>query len=300
MPEISLRQLEVFVAVAEAGGFLRAAEELFLSQSTVSAHVSALEAALGEKLFRRGEHRQTVMTASGQQVYPAAKRILADRDALMDMFADAETDGPLLLGASTVPGQHLLPRCLAAFQQKYPNTRCRLRRGDSAAIHRLCADGEVRLGLVGARLEPERFCYIPLAQDTLVMATQNSARYRELHARGVYGRELLGEPTVAREEGSGTDLTVRNYMRRIGFPDDDLDILARVDDPEAIKRMVAQGVGVSVLSSLAVEHEVEEGRLLAFRMDEDGLRREIYLIYRNDLRLSRTERMFTELLRRML
>ena len=70
-----------------------------------------------------------------------------------------------------------------------------------------------------------------------------------LKKQNVYGRDLLREPTVAREEGSGTDRTVQSYMRNMGLADQDLHIVARVDDPEAIKRMTAQGVGVSVLSA---------------------------------------------------
>lgn len=297
MTELTLKQLEAFVAVVECGSFSRAAEALFLSQSTVSAHIAALESLLDAPLLTR-DGRAARPTREGERVYPLAKKALADCRELLKLFADGAQDTPLRLGASTVPGQYLLPGYLSAFLKKFPNVRCQLLRGDSASVHRLLRDGDARLGFVGARLEPEAFTYVPLAEDTLVMVTQNNERYRALKRQGAAGRGLLSEPTVAREEGSGTDRAVQNYMNAIGYPKETLRIIARVDDPETIKHMVSQGVGVSVLSALAVAREVEGGSLLAFEMDEMGLKRQIYLIYRSDARLSRTEKQFVDFLKK--
>ena len=82
MNDISLKQLEIFVAVVEYGGFTRAAEELFFNQSTVSAHISLLEQALGKELFVRSNRRHVRLTKEGEQVYPIARRILNDCAAL--------------------------------------------------------------------------------------------------------------------------------------------------------------------------------------------------------------------------
>jgi len=297
MPSITLKQLEAFAAVVECGSFSRAAEELFLSQSTVSAHVGALEQALGQMMFRRGDRRQLRLTDAGSRVYPMAKKILADCGELAGLFSDDGRDEPLLLGASTVPGQYLLPHYLAAFLKKHPLLHYKLRRGDSADIHRLIRSGDVRLGFVGTRLNPDAFVYTPLAEDTLVLVAQNNEHFRRLREQGVWGRDLLSEPTIAREEGSGTDRTVQNYMSAIGFPKETLNILARVDDPETIKRMVAHGAGVSVLSALAVSREVQEGSLIAFPLDPDGLHRDIFLLYPRDMSLNRTEQQFLAFLK---
>ncbi len=299
MPQITLKQLEAFTAVVECGSFSRAAETLFLSQSTVSAHISTLEQILGQPLLQRADRHLPRLTAAGSRVYPMAKRVLADCEEMISLFVTENSAEPLLLGASTVPGQYLLPRYLAAYLKKHPQQHYHLRRGDSAEIHQLIRSGSVRLGFVGAKLEPEVFQYISLAQDTLVMVAPNNEHYRCLHQQGALGRELLAEPTVAREEGSGTDRTVQDYMTGIGFPKDQLHILARVDDPETIKQMVAQGVGVSVLSALAVAREVADGTLIAFAMDPVGLRRDIYLIYPKDMLLSSAEQRFVEFLKRL-
>ena len=102
-----------------------------------------------------------------------------------------------------------------------------------------------------------------------MIAAPNNEHYRAFRERGVYGRELLlEEPFVSREEGSGTDTSLQNYLRTVGLSHDMLHVVARVDDPEAIKQMVSGGVGVAVLSALAVEQEVQNGTLLAFEMDK--------------------------------
>ena len=98
MNDISLKQLEIFVAVVEYGGFTRAAEELFFNQSTVSAHISLLEQALGKKLFVRSNRRHVRLTKEGEQVYPIARRILNDCAALRTLFSDADSAPVVALG----------------------------------------------------------------------------------------------------------------------------------------------------------------------------------------------------------
>lgn len=292
MSEFTLKQIEVFVAVAECGSFTRASGELYLTQSTVSAHISALEESLGTRLFLRQTRRQVLLTEEGQRIYPLAKKLLSDAASLREQCRREEQAGPLEIGASTVPGQYLLPLWLAAFSRRHGSSRYQLRRGDSAQVHHMLRQGEIRLGFVGTMSEPDSFRYVEVAADRLVLITANTEHYRKLQKEGLRGRDLLGEPTVAREQGSGTDRTLQQYMREAGYPQEKLQIVARVEDPETIKRMVAQGVGVSVLSELAVEREVCAGELLKFPMDEQGLVRKVYLIYRRDTVFTAVEEAF--------
>ncbi len=277
MIEFTLKQLEVFTAIVEYGSFSHAAEELFLTQSSVSAHLMTLEKLLGTPLIDRSSRRKTTLTPEGARLYPAAKKILTACEEVLPLFQKAEQEEIVPLAASTVPGKYLLPQYLADFLAADPDFRYTLTRGDSADVHRQLADGEIRIGFVGAISDPETVEHFPLAEDRLVMVTPNNHLYQKMKKAGLYGKDLLGEPTVAREIGSGTDRTARNYMQNIGFPVEDQNIVARVDDPESIKRMVAAGSGVSILSSMAVSEEVANGTLLSFDMDQNGLRRNIYL-----------------------
>ena len=199
---------------------------------------------------------------------------------------------PLMLGASTVPGQYMLPALMAAFCRKHPQYRCELRHGNSAQIHRLLQNGQIRMGFVGSRMDTTGMAYHPLLRDELVMVTPNTPHYQAAHRRGARGLDLLGEPTIAREQGSGTDRTLLQYMARMGYSTGKLRIVARLEDPEAIKRMVVQGAGVSVLSALSVMQEQQEGRVLVFPMDEMGLQRTIYLAHRQGMTASAAEKLF--------
>ena len=267
MNDISLKQLEIFVAVVEYGGFTRAAEELFFNQSTVSAHISLLEQALGKELFVRSNRRHVRLPKEGEQVYPIARRILNNCAALRTLFSDADSTPVVALGASTVPGQYLVP-------------------GYLAAVHRMLKSRQIAVGFVGAVSEPENVDYFPLYDDRLVLAAPNNEHYRMLRESGVYGRELLlEEPLVSREEGSGTDTSLQNYLRTLGLSHDMLHVVARVDDPEAIKQMVSGGVGVAVLSALA------------FEMDKSALKRTIYLITLKSQQLSRMEQKLVDFLK---
>lgn len=284
--------------MAERSSFTGAAETLYLTQSTVSAHIRSMEQALGVPLFVRGTRKRIRLTAYGERIYPAAKKILADFQSLKDLVRSEQADLPLSLGASTVPAQYLLPGLLADFLKRRPDSRCLLKKGDSAQIHELLKSGDIQIGFVGTMLEPETLNYVPLMEDKLVLITENSKRFRDLQQQGVFGRTLLGEPTVAREEGSGTDRFVRNYMLQIGFPIDKLRIVARIDNTETIKSMVERGVGVSVLSALAVQDEVAAGRLLQFEMDSQSLKRSLYMIYRRDAGLCSLGQQFIQFVRK--
>lgn len=298
MEAITLKQLEIFVSVAERSSFSGAAQALYLTQSTVSAHIRSLETLLGVRLFLREERRNVRLSPEGQTLYPRAKKLLAESRALQSMFRDSAESACLQLGASTVPAQYLLPELLAGFLRRCPEGRYVLKKGDSAAVHAQLRAGEIRIGFAGAALDRSEFQYLPVVRDRLVLAAPNTPHYRQLLRSGAYGRELLNEPTIAREEGSGTDRTIQRYMQHIGFDQSQLHILARIDDPETIKHMVMQGSGVSVLSALAIEQEVAQQTLLQFEMDRDGLQREIYLVLRRDFHPTALEEQFLSFIKR--
>ena len=136
----------------------------------------------------------------------------------------------------------MLPELLSAFLKKQPDCRYLLRRGDSAQIAAAVRSGEIRIGFIGTREELAGLSGVPVAEDRLVMVTPDTDRYRELKRRGVYGRELLGEPTVAREEGSGTDRAVVDYMRydTVLFDADDTLLDFKTSSDEALAKTLAR------------------------------------------------------------
>ena len=254
MLDITLRQLESFAATVEYRSFTRAAESLYLTQSTVSAHIAALEQTLGVPLLLRGARRQLILTEEGRRVYTATLDILERCGALQALSVPPGGE-TLLIGASTVPGQYIL--------------------------------------FVGAALDRKRFSYHAVAEDRLVLATADQERFRAEQQESTDALELLlREPVLARESGSGTERALEQYLSGRGVAPESLRVTARIDSPEVLKSAVMQGLGVAVLSELAVRQEAADGRLLVFEPHQGAITRRIYMALRRDAALSRGERDF--------
>lgn len=291
MLEINLKQLEAFVATAEYCSFTRAAEAMYLTQSTVSSHISALERILGVRLFQRGSRQRVALTEEGTQVYREAKDILKHCQALQDLGSH-DSKNQLTIGASSVPGQYLLPEIMSAFLQQHPDSRYVQLRGDSMQIHRYLEQGKARLGFVGTAANWKLYHYHPIAEDRLVLITANQEPYSTMLSQGVSGKELLDRPMILREETSGTRQAFAAYLSRSDIPWERLNVVAQIDNPEAIKSSVSRGMGVSVMSSLAVKDDLRAGRILSFDLDTEGAFRKIYLAWRKDALLAPMEQKF--------
>ena len=288
MLKINLKQLEAFVTTAEFSSFTKAAEVMYLTQSTVSSHISALESTLGVRLIRRGARQRVTLTPEGEQVYREAKDILSRCQALQDLKSH-NRESQLVIGASTVPGQCLMPELMAAFLERYPGTRYVQLRGDSAQIHRYLAQGTANLGFVGTATDPRTYNYHPVAQDRLVLITPNREPYISLRRQGVSGLELLDRPMLLRTEDSGTRQETEQFLLRNHISPEKLNVVAQIDNPDAIRSGVSRGLGVSILSVLAAWEDLQDGRLLSFELGDRGATRMIYLAWRKDAQLTPAE-----------
>lgn len=293
MLEINLKQLEAFVTTADYASFTKAAESLYLTQSTVSAHINTLEQTLNVRLIQRGSRRRVQLTAEGKQAYDMAKEILNRSYALQNLGSAIE-QCHLSVGASSVPAQYLLPEMMSGFLEENPESRYVLQRGDSERIHQLLKLGDVRIGFVGAASDREHYHYHVVTGDRLVLITANTEVYRKLKRNGVTGRGLLHQPMILREESSGTRKATESYLMRCGISSRNLDLVAQIDNTEAIKSSVSRGIGVSVVSELTVREEVSSGKLLSFDLDSGGVFRNIYLTWRKDITLTAVEKRFVE------
>lgn len=291
MLDISIRQLEVFVATAEYCSFTKAAEDLHLTQSTVSMHIRTLEEVLGACLIERGARKKVILTEEGKRVYSMAKDILSRVDALQERRTDGGEE-LLRIGTSTVPAQYLLPKLLSGFLKKHSRVKYILRRGDSEHILECIQKGEVRIGLTGYRNGDRSLIFQEIARDHLVLITENSEAYRAMQAAGNTGKDLLNRPMIAREESSGTQHAADAFLQKLGVTEPN--IVARMDNPESIKMSVAEGIGVSLISDLAVSAEVKAGKLLAFPFSPQAEERKLYVVWPRDALLTSTELRFVQ------
>ena len=291
MLDISIRQMEVFVATAEYCSFTKAAEDLHLTQSTVSMHIRTLEEVLGACLIERGARKKVILTEEGKRVYSMAKDILSRVDALQERRTDGGEE-LLRIGTSTVPAQYLLPKLLSGFLKKHSRVKYILRRGDSEHILECIQKGEVRIGVTGYRNGDRSLIFQEIARDHLVLITENSEAYRAMQAAGNTGKDLLDRPMIAREESSGTQHAADAFLQKLGVTEPN--IVARMDNPESIKMSVAEGIGVSLISDLAVSAEVKAGKLLAFPFSPQAEERKLYVVWPRDALLTSTELRFVQ------
>jgi DNA-binding transcriptional LysR family regulator len=293
MLKINLKQLEAYVATAEFSSFTKASEELFLTQSTVSSHISALENTLGVRLIQRSARQRVTLTKEGEQVYREAKEILERCQALQDLKNQSQED-KLVIGASSVPGQCLLPEIMGDFLEVSPDCHYVQLRGDSAKIHQYLAQGKANLGFVGIATNPREYHYHSVAEDRLVLITANKEPYQTLHRSGTSGLDLLTMPMILREENSGTRQEMERYLLRNQISPENLNVIAQIDNPEAIRSSVSRGLGVSIMSVLAAREYLLSERLLSFELGDQGAFRKIYLCWRKDALLTPSEQKFLD------
>lgn len=294
MQTLNLRQLEVFAAVVESGSFTAAANRLYLAQSTVSGHISALEKEMGLPLLVRTGRRKILLTEEGRKEYTHAKTILQSCGELSRELEEHSTRN-LTIAASSVPLQYILPQRLTAFSREMPGCRFIVLNGDSEEVHRMVQEGEAQLGFAGAMLDVQTLHYELLAEDRLVLIAPDRAPYRDMLAAGVKGNALLTEPLIFREGGSGTQQAVGRLLWENGLQDENVTMAARICDNEAILRSVAWGLGCAVVSGLAA---AAAPGILTFPLEGKETVRRLYVLQLKDRRPTPAARAFLEFLLR--
>ena len=293
---ISLKQLEIFVTIVECGNFTEAGRRLYLAQSTVSSHISTLEDALRVNLFRRESKRNVELTAEGKRVYEYAKDVVA-KCAALERTTAGEARRELVIGASTAPSKSLLPKHVLQFTQEHPACCCIVRSGDSEHVQQMVMDGDIQIGFVGSTDNRQSLVYERVAEDRLVLITPNTARFRKLKDQGALGKDLLNEPMVFRDQGSGTQKMIDNYLSGRDIDSKALEVRHYASDPEMLQELVALGAGASIVSALSVEEQVRAGKLLTFELEEQPVYRHIYMVYRKKGALSELAKAFADQLR---
>jgi DNA-binding transcriptional LysR family regulator len=282
---MELRKLEVFCKVVELKSFTRSAEAVLLSQPTVSEHIRSLEEELGQKLIDR-MGRDVEPTPVGRLLYTYAVRILRiQRDALQAVEQyGGKLVGRIMLGSGTIPGTYILPGLIGLFRSRYPSIQATLRIAGSQMIAGRVLDGELEIGVVGARWTEKGLEWVRHFNDRLTLVV--SAGHRWAGRREVTLAELTEEPFILRESESGTRRVMEQILEEHGIKPSSLMEVAEIGSTAAVIEAVRAGLGVSVLSARAVEREVQAGTLAAIALKDVRLERPFYLIRRRNRELS--------------
>ncbi len=284
--------LALFHAVAEAGSVTRAAERLRVSQPAVSRQIIELEGALGVRLLER-LHRGVRLTDAGRLLADYARRqhaLEGEATRAIEEFRGLKR-GLLAVGASTTIASYLLPLVFGQFHRRYPDIELRLEIANTREIQRSLTEGTIEVGLTEGVIETQDLDSDVFHQDELVAIGPRG--HPLLRRKTVLAREFCREPFIVREEGSGTRAVVEQALAARGLGVRPVLSLAST---EAIKHSVAAGIGVAIVSSLAISLELKFGSLAVIPIKDLVIHRPLHLQRRHGEEQSPAMKQFLEIL----
>ena len=292
--QLNFHQLYIFQMVANHLSFSRAAEAMEITQPAVSIQVQELEKFLGITLFHR-RPRGLRITEAGDAVLAYAQQIFSLSKQLVDTIQEMEDlqSGHLLLGASTTPGEYVLPIVVGRFRQMYPGIHVELVIGNTRTIIQRILDRDMDLGMVGDHVEEfsSELEMVDYQDDEIVLVAAPSHPAASLVRPTV--EQIVSLGLVAREEGSATRLAAERQFRKLGTAPE---IAIELGSNQAIKQAAMAGGGIGIISRLGITAELNAGMLVVLDVAGWECRRPLTLIQPKDRYLSPSQRAFREFL----
>jgi len=279
------RRFQAFLAVAKHRSFTKAADALCMTQPAVTFQIRQLEEHFNTRLFDRVSGG-IVLTPAGRIALDYVERIMqlsSDLDARVKEH-NGEEAGPLAIGASTTIAEFLLPRIIGEFTSQHPGIVPQLIVANSESVQARVAERELDLGFIEGdshlrTLETDVCC-----DDELQIVC---APDHPLAKRGPASPEMLAEyPYISREPGSGTREVIDRYLQAAGLGLDSLRLVMEASSPEALKGLVATGLGFAIISRATAEKEVRLGDLVQIAL-EPPLIRHLSVVYPRERILAR-------------
>ena len=271
------RELEYFLAICETRNLARAAETLGITQPALTRSLQRLETHLGARLFDRA-HGRISLTPAGVVAFAHAERILALTAELDSRLRDmgGQVAGPLLIGASTTIADFLLPQVLGEFKATHPGVAPSLFVGNSEAVQERLGERALDIGFIEGdsympSLAGERLCSDELQ---VVCAPGHPLAGRRSVAAGA----LVEHAYLSREQGSGTREVIDHFLKRAGVEPGALHVIMEASSPEALKGLVAAGMGFAIMSRVSVAKEVRLGLLVRIPLSPP-LTRQLTAVY---------------------
>ncbi|HWI50732.1 MAG TPA: LysR family transcriptional regulator [Symbiobacteriaceae bacterium] len=267
--------LRIFSLVARYQSFTRAAEEAGLTRPAVSQIIKQLEQQYGLPLMIRST-RAVALTPAGATLLAHAEKVLAAYSELDAAMAGARAGAhtTLVIGASTLPGESLLPPVLASFRRSHPDVEVQVRVGNTEQILQLLRTGQIAVGLIGQAVNDALLVSRQVAADEIVLALPPGTRLPDPLPLG----QLLQVPQVSREAGSATRSVTQAALARHGVAYESLPVVAELGSPEAVKSAVRNGMGATFLS----RSQLAPGELPVVRLAGVDLSRPICAVWRQD------------------
>lgn len=288
MRTLNLHQLATFQIVAKYCSFVQAAEELHMSQPAVSAHIHNLEKMLGVKLF---DHygRKTYLTRAGEELYGYSQQILSVIEETLEVMAEFHSPqhGSLSVGADTTVGTYIVPNLLGKFHDLYPEADISLEVLNHDPLVEELINKRIDMAIMSRVPEQVPVYNKPFAQNEMVLVAAPTHRLAGISH--ISFAELAREHFLLREPSSGTRATLESIFQEGGYP---LLVSMQMGNNSAIKQGVAAGLGIAMLSRVALDMELKTKRLVILDVEGFPIIRHWHLVHLQDKNLSAIAKVF--------
>jgi len=274
---LNAHQLHIFYTVAERGSFSAAAQTLHMTQPAVTMQVQALEEHFGTKLLNRTT-KKLQLTEAGHRLLPQARKIvelMRETDEMMARFS-AGLKGRLHFAASLTIGEYVLPRLLGPFLSRHPELFVSMKIMNTTEIIEAIQNQGVDFGLIEAPCQAPDVHAEPVMDDELMLIVPAGHPFASRDT--VTLEEVLEQPLVLREKGSGTRQVVEDELARHGVDESKLRVVSDFGSTGAIKSAVEAGMGLTVLSAWTIRHEAALGLLKTVRIRDVSFRRQFFAV----------------------
>jgi DNA-binding transcriptional LysR family regulator len=276
-------KLKVFCTVAETRSFSKTSEIIHLTQPAVSLQIQALEEMYETKLFDRSSSR-VILTPAGEVLYKYAKEILALYTAAEKVIGEMTglVKGSITIGAGSTIGNYMLPSVISDFRKTHPKIKVHLFVANMQRIIELLNAGNINVGLVEGDVKRQKIMVDKLLSDELLLIVPTHHPWAK--RKEVSVSELIEEPFILREAGSGTRQTIEKFLTRHGITLQAMKVSMVLGTTQAIKEAVENGLGVSIVSRWAARKECKYGTLNMLSFKEEKILRNFSLItYKNSV-----------------
>jgi DNA-binding transcriptional LysR family regulator len=283
---MDIRQIKLFCRIVDRRSFSLAAEEAHITQPAASQQIRSLERELKTVLLDRSR-RTVTPTDAGQVLYRYGREILDLHERACTEILDLGelVAGRVTVGASSGPGDHVLPAMLTRFKEQCPGVSVYLHVDDTQAVIERVVAREFEIGAVGAPSQRPDIVVEPLAHDEVLLVC--NAEHPWARRESVTLSEVAAEPQVVQQEGAGIRAVVEDRMTAAGLPPARLNIVMEMGLMESAKQACIAGGGVTFLSRWAIDLELAHGALVPVIIEDFEIHRDFHLVYSKNRVLSR-------------
>ncbi len=275
---INYKHLLAFVTVVRKKSFTMAAKELYMTQPAISWQIKNLENEIDLLLIERKE-RGTKLTEAGKQFYVYAEKIIKAHEQLIEEMKQLKCmeKGKLIVGASTVPGEYILPAYMSSFKNAYPATDVMVSTHSSECIVDNLISEDIHIGVVGIKIDDSRIESKPFKKDKVILIVRSG--HPLLKIEKVTIKDVLPYPIIVREKGSGSRKTLEDKMESKGLRLKNFAYFTELSGNRSAITAVKNSDSVAFVSSLVAGDSIALGTIKAVEVEDFDLSRNIYLIH---------------------